>query len=38
MVALKITVLVLGAGILLELFSPPDFAPDLVLALIACFS
>jgi hypothetical protein len=39
MITLKITALVLGAGMLVELFSPPDFSPDIVLAIIvACFS
>ena len=38
MITLKITALVLGAGMLTELFSPPDFGPDFVLAILACFS
>jgi hypothetical protein len=38
MITLKITALVLGAGLLVELFSPPDFSPDLILAIVACFS
>jgi hypothetical protein len=38
MIALKITALVLGAGILVELFSPPDLGPDFVLAIVSCFS
>jgi hypothetical protein len=37
MIALKITALVLGAGMLVELFSG-GFGPDLVLAVVACFS
>jgi hypothetical protein len=37
MIALKITALVLGAGMLFELFSG-GFGPDLVLAVVACFS
>ena len=38
MIALKITTLVLGTGMLVELFSPPDFGPDFVLAIVSCFS
>jgi hypothetical protein len=38
MITLKITALVLGAGLLLGLFLPPDFSPDFVLAVVACFS
>jgi hypothetical protein len=39
MITLKITALVLGAGMLVEFFSPPDFSPDFVLAIVvACFS
>jgi hypothetical protein len=38
MITLKLTALVLGAGMLVELFSPPDFSPDVVLAIIAFFS
>jgi hypothetical protein len=38
MITLKITALVLGAGMIVEVFSPPDFCPDLVLAIVACFS
>jgi hypothetical protein len=38
MITLKITALVLWAGMLLEFFSPPDFSPDFVLAIVACFS
>jgi hypothetical protein len=38
MITLKISALVLGAAMLVELFSPPDFGPDLVLAIVACFS
>jgi hypothetical protein len=38
MIALKITALVLGAAIPVELFSPQDFSPDFVLAIVACFS
>jgi len=37
MIALKITALVLGAGMLFELFSG-GFGRDLVLAVVACFS
>ena len=37
MIALKIAALVVGAGMLFELFSG-DFGPDLVLAAVACFS
>jgi hypothetical protein len=38
MITLKITALVLGAGMLVELFLPPDFGPDVLLAIVACFS
>jgi hypothetical protein len=38
MLTLKITALVLGAAILVELFSPQDFSPDFVIAIVACFS
>jgi hypothetical protein len=38
MIMLKITALVLGAGMLVEIFSQPDFSPDFVLAIVACFS
>ena len=38
MITLKLTALVLGAGMLVELFSAPDFGPDFVLAIVACFS
>jgi hypothetical protein len=38
MITLKITALVLGAGLLLGLFLLPDFSPDFVLAIVACFS
>ena len=38
MIILKLAALALGAGTLLEMFSPPDFGPDLVLAIVACFS
>jgi hypothetical protein len=37
MIILKITALVLGAGMLVEIFSQPDFSPDFVLAIVACF-
>jgi uncharacterized membrane protein YkvA (DUF1232 family) len=37
MIALKITALVLGAGMLYALF-PLDFGPDFLLAVVACFS
>ena len=37
MITLKITALVLGAGMLYELFSA-GFGPDLVLAVVAYFS
>jgi hypothetical protein len=37
MITLKITALIVGAG-LLGLFLLPDFAPDLVIAVLACFS
>jgi hypothetical protein len=38
MITLKMTALVLGAGMLFEFFSPPDFSPDFVLAIVAFFS
>jgi hypothetical protein len=38
MITIKITALVLGAAVLVELFSPSDFGPDFVLAIVACFS
>ena len=38
MIALKIAALVLGAGILLEVFSPPDFFPDFALVIAAGLS
>jgi hypothetical protein len=38
MITLKITALVLGAGMLVELFSLPDFGLDFLLAMVACFS
>ena len=38
MITLKITALVLGAGLLVGLFLLPDFNPDFVLAIVACFS
>ena len=38
MITLKIVALVFGAGTLLEVFSLPDFGPDLILAIIACGS
>ena len=38
MTTLKIAALVLGAGILLEVFSPPDFFPDFVLVIAAGLS
>jgi hypothetical protein len=38
MIMLKITALVLGAGMLVDLLSQADFGPDFVLAVIACFS
>ena len=34
----KIVALVLGAGMLLEVFSPPGFFPDFVLAIAAWLS
>jgi len=37
MITLKLIALVLGAGVLLSAFSA-DFGPDLVLAIVACFS
>ena len=38
MIALKIAALVFGAGILLEVFSPPDFFPDFFLVIAASLS
>jgi hypothetical protein len=38
MTAIKLTAIVFSAGVLFELFSPSDFGPDLVLAIISCFS
>ena len=38
MITLKITALILGAGLLVGLFLLPDFSPDFVLAIVACFS
>jgi hypothetical protein len=38
MITLKIAALVLGAGMLLEVFSPPGFFPDFVLAIAAWLS
>jgi hypothetical protein len=38
MITLKIVALVLGAGMLLEVFSPPSFFPDFVLAIAAWLS
>jgi hypothetical protein len=38
MITLKITALVLGAGILVDLLSQADFGRDFVLAVMACFS
>jgi hypothetical protein len=37
MIALKFAALVLGAGVLVSLFSP-EFDADLLLAIVACFS
>jgi hypothetical protein len=37
MITLKLIALVLGAGMLLSVFSA-DFSSDFVLAIIACFS
>jgi hypothetical protein len=37
MITLKLIALVLGAGVLLSVYSA-DFGPDLVLAIVACFS
>lgn len=37
MIALKFAALVMGAGVLISLFTP-DFDADLLLAIIACFS
>jgi hypothetical protein len=38
MITLKITALVLGAGILVDLLAQADFGRDFVLAIVACFS
>jgi hypothetical protein len=38
MITLKITALVLGAGMLVDMLSQTDFGPDFVLAIVACFS
>jgi len=38
MITLKTTALVVGAGLLLGLFLLPDFSPDFVLAVLACFA
>jgi len=37
MIVLKLMALVLGAGMLVSLFTP-EFDADLVLAIVACFS
>ncbi len=37
MIVLKLIALVLGAGVLVSLFTP-EFDADLVLAIVACFS
>jgi hypothetical protein len=37
MIALKMIALVLGAGMLISLFSA-DFGPEFALAVVACFS
>lgn len=37
MIVLKLMALVLGAGVLVSLFTP-EFNADLVLAIVACFS
>jgi hypothetical protein len=37
MIALKLIALVVGAGVLVSLFTP-EFDADLLLAIIACFS
>jgi hypothetical protein len=37
MIALKLIALVVGAGVLISLFTP-EFDADLLLAIIACFS
>jgi len=37
MIVLKLMALVLGAGVLVSLFTP-EFDADLVLAIVACFS
>jgi hypothetical protein len=37
MITLKLIALVLGAGVLLSVYAA-DFGPDLVLAIVACFS
>jgi hypothetical protein len=38
MITLKITALVLAAGMLVDMLSKTDFGPDFVLAIVACFS
>jgi len=38
MITLKLTALVLCAGVLVGLFLLPSFSPDFVLAIVACFS
>jgi hypothetical protein len=38
MITLKITALVLGAGILVDLLTQADFGRDFVLAVMGCFS
>jgi hypothetical protein len=38
MITLKITALVLGAGVFVDMLSHTDFGPDFVLAIVACFS
>ncbi len=37
MLALKLIALVLGAGVLVSMFTP-EFDADLLLAIVACFS
>jgi hypothetical protein len=37
MIVLKLAALVLGAGVLVSLFTP-NFDADLLLAIVACFS
>ena len=37
MIVLKLMALVLGAGVLVSLFTP-EFDADLVLSIVACFS